>query len=223
MKLLLEPIFEDTQIEFISEGENQQRKLYISGPFSFHTTINRNGRIYPENIMDREINKFKSLIESGQAVGELDHPDTPKLNLHNISHRITSLQKEGKTYFGKALVLDTPSGRIARNLAENGVKLGISSRALGSLTDTSRGKIVNEDLRVITWDIVARPSFSEAIMDTIYESKEWELINGRIIEVEQDFHSDNHIQKLLEEVKRWRDLYFKELILNQLGGLGRNG
>lgn len=218
MKLLIEPIFEETSVKEVIEEGTQEKKLYISGPFWFHSVKNKNGRIYPEHIADREVEKFQSIIESGQAVGELDHPDSPKINLHNISHRITTLKKEGQAYMGRALILDTPSGKIAKSLINNGVKIGISSRALGSLSEGKDGKVVNEDLHLITWDLVARPSFSDALMNTVYENKEWDIVEGKIVEkiVGERKTSNEEIKILLEEIKKYRDLYFKQLIINQL-------
>jgi len=216
MKLLTNPIFEEIEVKFVTEGENR-KKWYIQGPFSFHSLRNKNGRIYPEKVLDREIGKFQKLIETGQAVGELDHPDSPKLNLKNISHRIVSIKKSGNCYEGKGVLLDTPSGKIAQNLAENGVKLGISSRALGTLTDSDEGKVVNEDLHLITWDLVARPSFSEAVLSAVYEGKEWDIVEGEIIESTKNKKlSDEKIQSLLEEIKKWRDLYYQQLLINSI-------
>lgn len=218
MRLLIETSF-NTEYEIIEEGQGK-KSLYVTGIFSEVDIKNNNGRYYPEAILDREVDKFQTLIETGQAIGELDHPESPKLNLRNISHKITKVWKEGKQYMGKAQVLPTDSGNIARNLIESGVKLGISSRALGSLTQEEGVKKVNEDLHLITWDLVARPSFGNALMSSIYEEKEYKIIEGKIIESIKEAPKEN-VQYLLEEVKRWRDLYYSQLILDSLKKLSK--
>lgn len=215
MKLLIETSF-NTEYEIIEE-EKGKKSLYVTGIFSEVDIENNNGRVYPEAILAREVEKFQRLIESGQAIGELDHPESPKLNLRNISHRITKVWKEGKQYLGKAQILPTESGNIAKNLIESGVRLGISSRALGSLTQEEGYKKVNEDLHLITWDLVARPSFGNALMSSIYENKEYSIIEGKIVEsVKSSAPKEEEVKYLLEEVKRWRDKYYSQLILDSL-------
>lgn len=218
MRLLIEePDFDGQKI--IVEEEEGKKNLYIHGPFSFSDMRNNNGRIYPDTILAGEIERYQSLIKSKQAVGELDHPDSPKINLKNISHMITSLNKEGKNaWIGKAHILRSqPSGQIAAGLVEDGVQLGISSRALGSLKQEDKGKIVQDDLNMIAWDIVARPSFSKALINAIYESSEYERIGDAIVEKALDpLLRKSEIQELLDEVKKWRDLYVGKVLLEGL-------
>lgn len=177
MKLITET-FEDVQ--YVTESkEDGGKNLYISGPFLVFGEVNRNGRMYNEQIMDREVARYmKEAVDNNTAMGELGHPNGPQINLDRVSHRIVSLVKEGSGkghYIGKALITPTPMGNIARGLIESGVKLGVSSRGMGSLKMNKEGvNEVQDDFRLATAaDIVADPSAPGAFVNGIMESVDW--------------------------------------------------
>lgn len=172
--IFLQELSEHT-IDLLHEEKEGNKKLYIQGIF-MQCIPNRNGRIYPEHIMEKEVNRYLSeKVARNQAVGELGHPPNPKLNEKLISHRIVSLRKEGKNVIGKALILDTHEGKNARGLIEGGVQVGVSSRGLGSLVDNSDGlKEVQSDFHLITaGDIVTDPSAPDAFVQGIMENVDW--------------------------------------------------
>jgi hypothetical protein len=181
MKLITEQIEE---IQVITESKNGKQNLYITGPFLQAEITNRNGRCYSYNILEREVNKYNDkYIKSGRALGELGHPEGPTVNLHRVSHMITSLVPEGKNFIGKAKILETPMGAIAKNLIEGGVKLGVSSRGVGSLIERGGVKYVGDDFMLSTAaDIVADPSAPDAFVQGIMEGKEWAWNNGVLAE-----------------------------------------
>ena len=174
MKLITEQI-EDIQV-LEEETKSGKKNLYIEGTFLQGEIKNRNGRMYPMATLKREVDKYnESFIRSGRALGELGHPDGPTVNLDRVSHLVTSLVQEGTNFKGRARVLDTPMGNIARSLLGEGVKLGVSSRGIGSLKRTSEGvNIVGDDFMLATAaDIVADPSAPDAFVDGVMEGKEW--------------------------------------------------
>jgi len=181
MKLITEQIEE---IQVITESKNGKQNLYITGPFLQAEITNRNGRCYSYNILEREVNKYNDkYIKSGRALGELGHPEGPTVNLDRVSHMITSLVPEGKNFIGKAKILETPMGAIAKNLIEGGVKLGVSSRGVGSLIERGGVKYVGDDFMLSTAaDIVADPSAPDAFVQGIMEGKEWAWSNGVLAE-----------------------------------------
>lgn len=174
MKLITETIEE---INYITEVKEEGGKnLYIEGPFLQAAIKNRNGRMYPEEVMDKEVARYmKEAVETKQALGELGHPNGPQINLDRVSHRIVSLKKEGTDYIGKAMITNTPMGNIARGLIESGARLGVSSRGMGSLKLNKEGvNEVQNDFRLATAaDIVADPSAPNAWVDGIMESVDW--------------------------------------------------
>jgi hypothetical protein len=172
MKLITE-LHED--MELISEGTGAEKQLYIKGPYLQSEITNRNGRIYREHIMDNAVRLYtEQKIANRTAYGELNHPDTPAINLERVSHRIVELVKEGTNYIGKSIILPTPMGNIARGLHEGGCNLGVSSRGLGTLTKTAKGNLVNEDFRLATAaDIVSDPSAPDAFVNGIMEGVDW--------------------------------------------------
>ena len=186
MKLITETI-EDTKV-VITEGKNGQKKTYIEGVFLQGDITNRNGRMYPVSTLEREVEKYnENFISKGRALGELGHPDGPIINLDRVSHLITSLKREGNNFVGKARILDTPMGRVAKELLDEGVKLGVSSRGLGSIKEQNGVKIVGEDFMLATAaDIVADPSAPDAFVNGIMEGKEWIWNNGNIHESKLD-------------------------------------
>ena len=181
MKLITEQI---ESIQVITEEKNGKKSLYISGPFLQAEVTNRNGRCYPFPILEREVKKYTDkFISQGRALGELGHPDGPTVNLDRASHMITSLQAEGNNFMGKAKILDTPMGNIAKSLLDEGVKLGVSSRGVGSLVERNGVKYVGEDFMLSTAaDIVADPSAPDAFVQGIMEGKEWVWNNGILAE-----------------------------------------
>ena len=173
MKLITEEI---EQVEVIVESRNGKKNLYIEGVFLQSEMKNRNGRMYPKQTLMREVNRYnENFVEKGRALGELGHPDGPTVNLDRVSHKIVSLKEDGNNLIGKAKILSTPMGKIASNLLGEGVKLGVSSRGVGSLSKTNEGySVVGEDFTLATAaDIVADPSAPDAFVDGIMEGKDW--------------------------------------------------
>ena len=173
MKLIREEI---EQVEVIVEERNGKKSLYIEGVFLQGDIKNRNGRMYPCSTLDKEVGRYnETFIQKGRALGELGHPDGPTVNLDRVSHKITSLVREGNNFIGRAKILNTPMGNIAKSLLDEGVKLGVSSRGVGSVRMNNEGvNIVGEDFMLATAaDIVADPSAPDAFVDGIMEGKEW--------------------------------------------------
>ena len=173
MKLIREEI---ETVEFITEERNGKKSLYIEGVFLQGNIKNRNGRMYPMQTLAKEVQRYnESNVVTGRALGELGHPDGPTVNLDRVSHKITSLRESGSNFIGKAKILDTPMGQIAKSLIGEGVKLGVSSRGIGSLKPTKEGfNVVGDDFMLATAaDIVADPSAPDAFVEGIMEGKEW--------------------------------------------------
>ena len=173
MKLIREEI---ESVKVITEGKGAAKKLYIEGPFLQTEKVNRNQRMYRLPTMQKEVARYtESYISKGRALGELGHPDGPTVNLDRVSHKIMSLRQEGSNFVGRAKILGTPMGNIAKNLLDEGVKLGVSSRGVGSVTTNNEGvNIVGEDFMLATAaDIVADPSAPDAFVDGIMEGKDW--------------------------------------------------
>ena len=173
MKLITEEI---SQVKIITEGKGSNKTLHIEGVFLQGGIKNRNGRMYPVNILNNEVNRYcENFVGKGRALGELGHPDGPTVNLDRVSHKITSLVREGNNFVGKAKLLSTPMGKIASSLIGEGVTLGVSSRGVGTLKEDQTGcKVVGEDFQLATAaDIVADPSAPDAFVNGIMEGKEW--------------------------------------------------
>lgn len=177
MKLITENIEE---VNVLVEESNGKKNLYIEGIFLQSEMKNRNGRIYPFDVLDREVKKYtEQYVNTGRALGELGHPDGPSINLDRVSHKIVELRTEGANFYGKARILDTPMGKIAKSLLDEGVKLGVSSRGMGSLEERNGVKYVRDDFMLATAaDIVADPSAPDAFVQGIMEGKEWVWDNG---------------------------------------------
>jgi hypothetical protein len=204
MKLIREEI-EEAKV-LITEGKNGKKSHFIEGVFLQGEIKNRNGRMYPISTLQREAKNYHAkYIEKGRALGELGHPDGPTINLDRVSHLITSLKQEGNNYVGRARLLDTPMGNIAKNLIDEGVKLGVSSRGLGTIRERDGVKVVMDDFMLATAaDIVADPSAPDAFVNGIMEGKEWIYNNGAVQEqtVEQiKKRIDNAALNQMEEVK----------------------
>ena len=204
MKLITEEV---SNVKFITEGKGSKKKLYIEGTFLQGEIKNRNGRVYPVGTLANEVGRYnESFIKKGRALGELGHPDGPTVNLDRVSHKITSLKQEGNNFVGKAQILNTPMGKIASSLIEEGVVLGVSSRGVGSLREQNGVKYVGEDFQLATAaDIVADPSAPDAFVNGIMEGKEWVWDGGILREqlAERTKKSINTLvdQRRLEEHK----------------------
>ena len=177
MKLITESI---ENIEVLTEETDGKKRLYIEGVFLQSEVKNRNGRVYPFKVLDNEVKRYhEEYIKPGRALGELGHPDGPTVNLDRVSHRIVSLKAEGNNFIGKAQILDTPNGKIAKSLLGEGVKLGVSSRGMGTLDKQEGVSYVMDDFMLATAaDIVADPSAPDAFVNGIMEGKEWVWSNG---------------------------------------------
>jgi len=184
MKLIREEV-QETKFIVEDKGLGKPKQYFIEGIFLQSEITNRNGRMYKESTMDREVGRYiKEAVENNRAYGELGHPDGPGINLDRVSHMITSLRKEGTNYIGRAKILETPMGNIARGLLEGGANLGVSSRAMGSLKQNNEGiQIVQDDFMLSTAaDIVADPSAPDAYVRGIMENKEWIFVDGKFVE-----------------------------------------
>ena len=193
MKLITE--YTESDVEMIVEEKNGKKSHLIEGVFAQADAKNRNGRIYPMAVMEKAVNKYVTdQVKQGRAVGELNHPDGPTVNLDKVSHLIQDLQFEGKNVMGKALILDTPNGQIVKGLLEGGVKLGVSTRGMGSLEQRNGAMVVKDDFILNTVDIVQDPSAPAAFVNGIMEGVEWVWNNG-IIEAQV-------IEKMETEIKK---------------------
>ena len=181
MKLIREEI---ETIEVLTEEKDGKKHFYITGPFLQGDIKNRNGRIYESRILAKEVGRYnEEYIGKNRAMGELGHPDGPTVNLDRVSHKITSLKQEGSNFIGRAKILETPMGRIAGALLNDGVTLGVSSRGMGSITNRNGTNYVGEDFMLATAaDIVADPSAPDAFVQGIMEGREWVWDNGLLKE-----------------------------------------
>ena len=200
MKLITEEI---EQVEVIVENRNGKKNLFIEGVFLQGEIKNRNGRMYPMETLTREVGRYnENFVEKGRALGELGHPDGPTVNLDRVSHKIVSLKEDGNNFIGKAKILSTPMGKIASNLLGEGVKLGVSSRGVGSLNKTNEGySVVGEDFTLATAaDIVADPSAPDAFVDGIMEGKDW-VWDGGILRERLATRTYKQINTLVDQNK----------------------
>jgi hypothetical protein len=193
---LIKEVFESTNL-VVEEKLGKGKEYFIEGVFLQSNLKNRNGRMYPESTMDREVGRYlKESVLNNRAYGELGHPDSPSINLDRVSHLIVDLRKEGTNWIGKAKILNTPMGQIARGLLDGGANLGVSSRALGSLQMNKEGvQVVQDDFMLSTAaDIVADPSAPDAFVRGIMESKEWVFVDGKFVE--------KHIEEVKAMIKK---------------------
>ena len=193
MKLITETI---ENIEVLKEERNGKKDYKIRGVFMQADIKNRNGRIYPVGTLAKEVKRYnEQFINKKRAFGELGHPDGPTVNLERVSHMITSLKPEGKNFVGEAKIMDTPYGKIVKNLIDEGAQLGVSSRGMGSLQSGSQGNVVGKDFYLATAaDIVADPSAPDAFVEGIMEGKEWVWDNGVLKSME--------VEKYKEEIEK---------------------
>lgn len=197
MKLISE-LVED--VEFISEGDGATKNYFIEGVFLQSNIKNKNGRLYPKEIMKKEVGRYmKEYVDSKRAFGELGHPEGPGINLDRVSHMIVSLKENGDDFLGRAKIMDTPMGKIAKNLLDEGAKLGVSSRGMGSMIANKEG--VNEvqgDFYLATAaDIVADPSAPDAFVRGIMENADWMFVNGS-----WTYEKIDETKKLIEQTSR---------------------
>ena len=230
MKLITEEI-ESTKI--LIEEKDGKKSMFIEGIFLQGNLKNRNNRMYPVDILEKEVNRYtESFVSKGRALGELGHPDGPTVNLDRVSHKIVDLHKEGTNFVGKAKLLDTPMGIIAKSLLDEGVTLGVSSRGMGSLRETNEGyKVVGEDFMLATAaDIVADPSAPDAFVNGIMEGVEWvwdagilkatkSIINPVTEEVvavaEPESEVEEKVEQVLEETKATINKFVDQKILDE--------
>jgi hypothetical protein len=215
MKLITEEV---SQVEFITERVNGKQTMFIEGIFLQGDICNRNGRMYPMQTLAREVKRYnESFVCKGRALGELGHPDGPTVNLDRVSHKIVSLEQKGSNFIGKAQLLETPMGKIAKSLIGEGVCLGVSSRGVGSLKLTNEGhKIVGEDFMLATAaDIVADPSAPDAFVQGIMEGKEW-VWEGGILREQLAVNTQRRINTLVDErtLQEYKVDLFQEFLSN---------
>lgn len=206
MKLFTEEL---TDVEFITEDKESGGKNYkIRGIFMQSDIKNRNGRVYPQEVLAKEVAKYnKNFISQNRAFGELGHPDGPTVNLERVSHMITKMNPDGKNFVGEAKIMDTPMGKIVKNLMDEGAKLGVSSRGMGSLDQRNGVNYVKDDFYLATaGDIVADPSAPNAFVEGIMEGKEWVWNNGALLESEVA-----ELKKKFDVKKRQRQANFEAL------------
>ena len=208
----------DHDVEYITEEKEGGGKNYkIRGIFMQADIKNRNGRVYPMEVLQNEVSKYnKNFIKENRAYGELGHPDGPTVNLERVSHMITSLEPDGKNFIGEAKIMSTPMGEIVKSLMDEGAKLGVSSRGMGSLNQKNGANYVRDDFYLATAaDIVADPSAPNAFVEGIMEGKEWVWKHGALLEAEledmkQKFDvveaKRNHVQEALEFAKFLKNL-----------------
>ena len=197
MKLIAE--YNDSNLEVIEEKVNGKKTLIIEGVFMQADAKNRNGRVYEKSILESAVAKYvKDQVSTGRAVGELNHPEGPSINLDKVSHKITELRFEGSNVVGKASILNTPMGNIVTGLLEGGVKLGVSSRGMGSLVQKNGAMYVKDDFMLSTVDIVQDPSAPEAFVNGIMEGVDWVWNNGVLCPQE--------VEKIETEIKEARGM-----------------
>ncbi|HIJ10518.1 TPA: primosomal protein [Candidatus Woesearchaeota archaeon] len=207
---------EDIQCTISESSEDSKKNYFIEGIFMQAEQKNRNGRIYPKQILTKEVSRYtKDLVENKRAMGKLGHPEGPSLNLERVSHLITELKENDNNIIGKAKILDTPYGKIVKNLIDEGAKLGVSSRGMGSIKPNKGGtNVVQEDFMLAAVDIVADPSAPDAFVNGIMEGKEWVWDNGilhsRLIENYKKAISESDKQ-ILNKAKL---LVFKHFLSN---------
>lgn len=196
MKLITE---HTNDVEYIVEGKNKQQ--YIKGIFMQSDIQNQNGRVYPYNVLKKQVKEFnEKFVKQDRALGELGHPSGPSVNLDRVSHIITELQEDGKNFIGKAKIIDTPNGKIVKNLLESGVRLGVSSRGLGSIKTNKEGvNEVQDDFVLSTVDIVSDPSAPDAFVNGIMEGREFSSTG--ILEYHIQKEIKNTVKARLEQKK----------------------
>lgn len=197
MKLLKEYTDCSDAEVLVEKNEVGAKSYYIKGVFMQAESKNRNGRVYPRTILESELGRYQQLINEKRSLGELGHPDTPTINLDKVSHLITELRFDGNNIVGKAKILPTPNGEITKSFINEGIKLGVSSRGVGSLKSVGGINQVQEDFKLSTVDIVADPSAPDAWVSGIMESREWVYVDGKFME--QDIE---HVQRVIHKTSQ---------------------
>jgi len=197
MKLIKELV---ESVSYLVEEKDGKKTMFIEGPFLVYDQKNRNGRLYEKHVLHKEVNRYmEDYVNKNRAFGELGHPETPTINLERVSHMITHLHDNGKHWVGKAKILETPMGNIAKNLIDGGAQLGVSSRGMGSLVNKNGVNVVQPDFHLATAaDIVADPSAPGAFVHGIMEGKEWMLVNNVWTEV----HLEEAKQEIVKASRR---------------------
>ena len=213
VKLISEAV---ENVEFITEEKKGGKSYKIRGIFMQADVKNRNGRVYPLDILRKEVTKYnKNFIQQNRAFGELGHPDGPTVNLERVSHRITSLYPDGNNFIGEAKIMDTPNGKIVKNLLESGVRLGVSSRGLGTVKTNKQGvNEVQKDFVLSTIDVVADPSAPDAFVNGIMEGKEWIWENGVIIEKDIDAMKKIILNAKMKDLEQKKLEVFQKFLQN---------
>lgn len=213
MKLITE-LYDNSETEILTEANTGKKAYYIKGIFAQAEQPNRNKRIYPKAIMEREIEKFSKMIEERRSLGELNHPPYPNIDAKQASHLITELSWDGNNIIGKAKIINTPSGDIVKALLDEGVKLGVSTRGLGSLKTLNNGlNEVQSDFTLSTVDIVSDPSAHDAWVQGIMEGAEWVNVNGNWVIAEQakNLIKTASVQEIAENQAKWFSEFLKRL------------
>lgn len=197
MKLIKELV---ESVSYLVEEKDGKKTMFIEGPFLVYDQKNRNGRLYEKHVLHKEVNRYmEDYVNKNRAFGELGHPETPTINLERVSHLITQLHDNGQHWVGKAKILETPMGNIAKNLIDGGAQLGVSSRGMGSLVNKNGVNVVQPDFHLATAaDIVADPSAPGAFVQGIMEGKEWMLVNNVWTEV----HLEEAKQEIVKASRR---------------------
>ena len=200
----------------VESKENGKKDYFIEGVFMQADIKNRNGRVYPKEIMDKEVKRYiKEFVNEQRAFGELGHPEGPTINLDKVSHMITELNEDGTNWVGKAKILSTPNGEIVKNLIDDGAKLGVSSRGLGSLEQKSDAQYVKSDFQLATaGDIVADPSAPDAFVDGIMEGVEWIMDNGILKRQEMEDMREILMKEKQSRLEETKINLWKEFVKN---------
>lgn len=221
LKLLVEVPAPREEYEYILEEQSKDgvKNLYIKGPYMMAEDVNRNKRYYPENELKREVDRYiKDMIKENRSMGELNHPTTAEVDLERACHIVTDMWQEGKTFFGKSKVLSTPCGQIVKSLINDGVKVGMSSRALGQLTEEKNGINRVSDMKLVAIDCVSDPSCPKAFVNGILENKNFIITSDGTYEETYD-----KFEKSLDTLPRKElDVYLRQRVLDFLNKIGSN-
>lgn len=207
--ILIREDFEEVVVDIITEGEGDSAKksMFIEGVFMQDTLKNRNGRVYPKEVMANSVQKYnENFIKTNRALGELNHPPQASVNPERASHMVVSLKENGNDWIGKAKILSTPMGSLVENLINDGVQLGVSSRGLGSVKESNKSNIVQNDFWISAIDVVSDPSAPNAFINGIMENKEWILENGVLVERDME-----DVQKEVNELAKHNKLNTENL------------
>jgi hypothetical protein len=209
------------ELDFLVEEKNssEPQKYYITGPYMMAQKANQNGRVYQLDEMTKEVERYTSdMVKTRRAIGEMNHPQSTEVNPVNACHLVTELRQNGNYFMGKSLILDTPMGQLLKSLVKDKIQMGISTRGLGNLAESSNGKMVS-NFHLICLDVVHQPSVQNAMLESILESKEWLVGNdGRIIEVSANAFS-NLKESITKLPKHETDIFLKEQLMSFINSL----